>query len=366
MQADELLTETVTANAEKRKQAKINASNDAKDAVVSNSEKEAQVTIQNDNKEVKSTQSTFAKMTVAANLYGVAYQTMSNDNLSASQKWEMFALQAAGQAAISMLTMDLAKGEAENTVRLPGILGKLLGEMPYPAAMATYAAVTALLGGLMGMAVSQVTKSKAQISQVTGASSASAGKLTTGMLQYGEGNVNEFTDPGTLTVGRHYNVDAADGHTYRARYMGKDAKTHLTNGPEFHLVGEKGQEAIIDAHTTRNIRMNDPEIWHSIQTLYNGGSLRHSTRRRGVRAFADGNMEDFEEMSAGGANGTNGSNGSNEIIAGLQASLDRNSAVLERALEEGIKGIFDVYGKGGLLDSYDTGKKTVMRHGERY
>ena len=363
MQADELLTETVTANAEKRKQAKINASNDAKNAVVSNSEKEAQVTIQNDNKEAKSTQSTFAKMTAAANLYGAAYQTMSNDNLSASQKWEMFALQAAGQAAISMLTMDLAKGEAENTVRLPGILGKLLGEMPYPAAMATYAAVTAILGGLMGMAVSQVTKSKAQISQVTGASSASAGKLTTGMLQYGEGNVNEFTDPGTLTVGRHYNVDAADGRTYRARYMGKDAKTHLTNGPEFHLVGEKGQEAIIDAHTTRNIRMNDPEIWHSIQTLYNGGSLSHSTRRRGVRAFADGNMEDFEEMSAGGTNGTNGNN---EIIAGLQASLDRNSAVLERALEEGIKGIFDVYGKGGLLDSYDTGKKTVMRHGERY
>ena len=50
----------------------------------------------------------------------------------------------------------------------------------------------------------------------------------------------------------------------------------------------------------------------------------------------------------------------------LQASLDRNSDVLERALTDGIRGVFNVYGKGGLVDSYDTGKKNASRHGERY
>jgi hypothetical protein len=301
-------------------------------------------------------------MTAAANLYGIAYQTMSNDNLDASQKFEMFALQAAGNAAIGMLTMDLAKGEAENTVRLPGILGKLLGEMPTPVAMATFAAITAILGGLMGMAVSKVTKSKAQISQVTGAS-ASAGKLATGMLTYADGNVNEFTDPGSLTPGKQYNVDGRDGKTYRARYMGEGAKTHITNGPEFHLVGEKGREAIIDAHTTRNIQLNEPEIWGAIKTLYNGGSLHHSTRRRGVRAFADGNLDEFE-MADGGSMMAEGMD-----LAAVKDSLDRNSAVQEALLErlnEPIVAQNILYGPDGLPAILKKLQKEANRHGEKY
>ena len=315
-----------------------------------------------------STQSAFAKMTQAANLYGIAYSAMSNDNLSTTQKFEMMAVQAAGQAAISMLTADLAAGEAKNSVQLPGILGKLLGEMPFPAAMATFAIVTGLLGGLMGLAVSKITKSKSQIAQATGASGANAGKLTTGMLTYAEGNVNEFTDPASLTPGRQYNVDGADGKTYRARYMGKGAKTHITNGPEFHLVGEAGREAIIDAKTTRQIQMDEPGIWKAIKTLYRGGRLS-PVRRRGMAAFADGNIDELEEMGADGiaAYGTGGAGGmSPEQMAAFQSSLDRNNELLERALNEGIKGVFDVHGAHGLVNTYDTAKREALRHGERY
>lgn len=314
-----------------------------------------------------SSQSSFAKMIQAANLYGMAYQTMSNDNLSTSQKVQMFALQAAGQATMAMLTTDLAEGQAKNTVQMPGILGKLLGEMPYPAAIATFAAITALMGGLMALAVSQVSKSKSEIAQVTGAG-VSQGRLSTGMLTYAEGNVNEFTDPSTLTPGRSYNVDSADGHTYRAKFTGSDPGTHITNGPEFHLVGERGREAIIDAHTTRLLQMDDTGIWQSIQTLYNGGGLRSVARRRGrgMRAFAEGNIDEFDDVAAttGGATATDGMG--TDVVASLQASLDRNSAVLERAITEGIKGVFDVHGKGGLIDSYDTGKKQTRRYGTRY
>ncbi len=183
------------------------------------------------------------------------------------------------------------------------------------------------------------------------------------MLAYAEGNVNEFSDPASLTPGRSYNVDAADGKTYRAKYTGTKPSTHLTNGPEFHLSGEKGREMIIDADTTRQITMNDNMIWRAIKTLSGGGRLSNNRTRkagRGIAAFADGNVDDFDIMGGGQDIVDDG------MIASLQQSIDRNSDVLERALTEGIKGVFDVYGKGGLVDSYDTGKKNATRHGERY
>lgn len=309
----------------------------------------------------QSTQSMFAKMTQAANLYGIAYQAMSNDNLSASQKFEMIAVQAAGQAGIAMLTADWSADAAKVEGSLPAILAECLKINPIWGT-AIFAALTAVLGGLMGMAMSKIAKGKSEIAQATGAS-VGAGRLSTGMLTYAEGNVNEFTDPNTLTPGRSYNVDGADGRTYRAKYTGKDPRTHITNGPEFHLVGEKGREAIIDAHTTRLIQMDHTGIWSAIQTLYNGGSLRHvSVRRRGrgVPAFADGNIDEF------GIDVTGGTGMDMSQMKSLQDSIDRQSMLLEDLRINGIKATFDVYGKGGLVDSYDTGKKTVNRHGERY
>lgn len=309
----------------------------------------------------QSTQSMFAKMTQAANLYGIAYQAMSNDNLSASQKFEMIAVQAAGQAGIAMLTADWSADAAKVEGSLPAILAECLKINPIWGT-AIFAALTAVLGGLMGMAMSKIAKGKAEIAQATGAS-VGAGRLSTGMLTYAEGNVNEFTDPNTLTPGRSYNVDGADGRTYHAKYTGKDPRTHITNGPEFHLAGEKGREAIIDAHTTRLIQMDHTGIWSAIQTLYNGGSLRHvSVRRRGrgVPAFADGNIDEF------GIDVTGGTGMDMSQMKSLQDSIDRQSMLLEDLRINGIKATFDVYGKGGLVDSYDTGKKTVNRHGERY
>jgi hypothetical protein len=323
----------------------------------------------NDKKAVKSSKTSFAAMTAAANMYGVAYQTMSNDNLSTAQKVEMMIVQAAGQAAISMLTAQLAADTGATASHAPSWVSQTLSQMgPYagPVAVGVF---TALIGGLLGVATSKIAKSKSQIAQATGASAASAGKLTTGMLTYAEGNVNEFTDPASLTPGRSYNVDAADGKTYRAKYTGTAPKTHLTNGPEFHLVGEAGREAIIDARTTRLMQTDDTGIWHAIQTLYNGGRVGNSrTRRgRGMAAFADGNVEEFEDAMSGNGVAAHGNGGlSTEQMAAFQSSLDRNNELLERALADGIHARFDVYGKGGLVDSYDTGKKNLTRHGERH
>lgn len=341
------------------------ASTKATQTIVQNNKKQLQSTTDTHKKEKDSAKNTYSAMAAAMNMYGLAYQVMSNENMSSTQKFLTFALQSAGQVAIAMLTTNMLQTDAQSKIELPGILGKAASQLGPIAGPIAFAAMTALLGGLMAVATSKVSKSKSQISQVTGAS-VSAGRLSTGMLTYAEGNVNEFTDPSTLTPGQQYNVDAADGHTYRARYMGSNPTTHLTNGPEFHLVGERGREAIIDANTTRQLKMNDTGIWNAIQTLYNGGSVR-SVRRSGMRNFTTGNLDDFADASAadmatadGAATETTG------VVSSLQASLDRNSDVLERAMREGIKGVFDIHGKGGLVDSYDRGKKEANRHGEKY
>ena len=347
-------------------QAKIDASNMATQQIQKNQQELKKGETETDKSMTQSGQSMYAKLIQSANLYGIAYQAMSNDNLSTSQKFQMIALQTAGQTAISMLTADFTKSAGEMEGSLPAILAKCLKIDPIWGAV-IFAGLTGLLGGLMGIATSKVAKSKSQISQATGAS-VGAGRLSTGMLTYAEGNVNEFTDPESLTPGRHYDVDGADGRTYRAKYMGRNAKTHITNGPEFHLVGEKGREAIIDAHTTRNIQMNDPEIWRTIQTLYNGGSaarMRSLRRGRGVRTFADGNMDEFEEMIDGGTI----ESGMGFDPLALQGSLDRNSAVQEALLERLNEPIYAqniLYGPDGLPNVLRKLTKEASRHGEKY
>lgn len=347
-------------------QSKIDASNAATQAVIANNKKQQQSTADTQGKEVRGTKSTFAAMAAAMNMYGIAYQTMSNDNMSSTQKFLTFALQSAGQVAIAMLTTNMLQTDAQSKVELPGILGQAASQLGPVAGPIAFAAMSALLGGLMGMAMSKVSKSKSQIAQVTGAS-VSAGRLSTGMLTYAEGNVNEFTDPSSLTPGQRYNVDAADGKTYRARYMGANPTTHLTNGPEFHLVGERGREAIIDANTTRRLQMNDTGIWQAIQTLYNGGRVR-ATRQRGggMSNFADGNLDEFADGASAQGSAGSAQPAFTDMLAAIQASLDRNSEVMEKAVRNGIKGVFNVYGKGGIIDSYDTGKKNVGRYGEKY
>lgn len=347
-------------------EAQIAASNQAAEAQVLNAKKVESATSKTNKSNESGTHSAFSKMAQAANMYGLAYQIMSNDNMTATQKFLTFALQSAGQTAIAMLTTNLAQTEAQSTTELPGILGKAASQLGPIAGPIAFAAMSALLGGLMAVAVSKVSKSKSQISQATGAS-VSSGRLSTGMLTYAEGNVNEFTNPSSLTPGQQYNVDAADGNTYRARYMGSNPTTHITNGPEFHLVGERGREAIIDADTTRQLQMNETGIWQAIQTLYNGGSVSSVRRNRsGMTNFASGNLSDFTETANVQSSDMSDMLSGNSMIAALQASLDRNSEVMEKAVSSGIKGVFNVYGKDGLIDSYDKGKKKANRYGEKY
>ena len=343
----------------------VESSNNATNAINANFHSQGETAKKENHKIQIGTESMFAKMTSAANMYGMAYQVMSNNNLSTSQKVQLLAVQAAGQAAISALTATFAETTAETTARTPSVFAWLWSKLGW-GAIPVFALFTGGLGALMGLATSAITKSKSQIAKVTGAS-VSAGRLATGMQTYAEGNVNEMTDPSTLTPGRHYNVDGSDGKTYRARYMGEGAKTHITSGPEFHLVGEKGQEAIIDAHTTRLIRMNDTGIWRDIQTLYNGGSLSAVTRRRrgrGMKAFAEGNLEELD--GAYEAHETNGTYGD---LDAMTEAMNRQSAVQEALLErlrEPIVAQNIWTGPDGIPNMYNKMQREAVRHGVKY
>ena len=156
--------------------------------------------------------------------------------------------------------------------------------------------------------------------------------------------------------------DGAFNEETRARYMGRNPKTHITNGPEFHLAGERGREMIIDAGTTHEIVYNEPAVMKAIKMLSGGGRMQHMSamrRGRGMTAFADGNLDDFEgnPMSPMSPMGD---------MSQMQASIDRQNELLADLRKNGIKAYFDTYGKGGLIDSYDSGKKTVQRYGQPY
>lgn len=363
--ADTSVTNAKIANNERLKANEIDVSNEKKDIVVNNSKVATNTQTNNDKKTARISKETFAAMTAAANMYGTAYQAMSNDNLSTAQKVEMMIVQIAGQALISLLTAQLAADTGETASHAPSWVSKTLSELGPVGGPVAVGVLSALIGGLLGLATSKIGKSKSQIAQVTGASS-SAGRLSTGMLTYAKGNVNEFTDPSILTPGRKYNVDSADGRTYMARYMGSNPRTHITNGPEFHLAGERGREMIIDAGTTRQITMNENEIWRAIQTLSGGGSLRHVIKRgRGVSTYASGNVSDFSGYSDY-SDYYDGVSINPEQVTALQVSINRQNELLERALSEGIRGVFNVHGPDGLVANYDRGKKNAKRHGERY
>ena len=376
----DLITENYAAAADAQANAYVNARNTQADGVINASNRETDIEVSNQNKvknnnkqtnlEIsQNTSSMYARMTAALNLYGVAYQAMSNANLDATQRFQMIALQAVGNVAMVGLEVALTEAFGKTAVNQAVALSKDNANHGSILGPILWAVGSAVLGGLMGLAASKIAQSKSQIAQATGAS-VGAGRLTTGMLTYAEGNVNELTDPASLTPGRQYNVDGADGKTYRARYMGKGAKTHITNGPEFHLVGEAGREAIIDAKTTRLLQMNETGIWRDIQTLYNGGSISGlSTRRRrgGVRAYAEGNIGEFEDMADGGTTAVNGTDGMG--MEQMLTALDRNSAIQEALLERLNQPIYAqniLYGPDGLPNVINKLNKEAQRHGEKY
>jgi len=263
-----------------------------------------------------SAQSMYAKMTQAANLYGVAYQVMSNENMTATQKFGMIAIQAAGNAAITGLNIAMSETVAQTTADSPAVLSKLWKQLGW-AAVPVYAIFTGLLGGLMGMAASAISKGKSEISSATGQG---GGRLVTGMLTYAEGN---------------YPVLGADGKTYNAKYEGRPETGIYSGGARFGIFSEKKPEAIIDGDTTERILLDYPKIWRDILTIKKHGRLKEA-----YATYAGGNAEEiaayYKADQQAAANTVANAKGTVEVstaeLENLSEAIDTLNGILERGI----------------------------------
>lgn len=308
----------------------------------------------------KNTSAAFSSMMQAANLYGIAYQAVSNENLSAEQKVAMIGLQAAGQAAMAALSTDLTKSEGEVAAGLPGLLQKCLGINPIAGA-AIFAALTALLGAGLAAATSQVAKSKSKIASVTGASS---GKLATGMLTYAGGKLPEVSDGSTVgnggrggrvlrrgvqPSGARYTVTGNDGVDYSAAFENELQTKLYRGGAHFGIFSEKRPEIVIGGADTAKILSEYPFLYDGILAVHRGQDPRLAMNfgyiNRQIELLSQGRfgrgslkMSAFDEGTlpdmVGGSTALNGGMDEGAALGGSSVQMMQTLGLMNELLQD--------------------------------
>ena len=336
-------------------------------------EETIQVETKSDKKKTDLAKTMYAAMIQGANLYGVAYGVVADQNLNTQQKVNQFMLQSVGNMINSMLSALLAEEIAKAAAGESGLVAKAFGTNPWAAA-AIIAAGTAAIGAAMGLMMSQISKSQSQIASATGASSG-AGKLATGMLTYAKGRYpvyadGVYADDGNGRVqGQVVSVRGDDGRDYMAKYQ-PQLRTGVVNGPHLGIVGEKGAELIVDHGTYEGLKRYDPETLRRIYAMkmYGQRSVDFGRaartgnevllNRSGVRRYADGNVEDVLARNGAGEGGTEG------MMAGMQETLAELTAVLAAVKAEGIQAKMEYLGSSGAKSTMDKGDRFLRRVGK--
>lgn len=231
---------------------------------------------------------------------------------------------------------EAVKSEADSTearmnLSLAGAVAKcfdFLGPIAGPIAAAV---VTATLNGLLQWAISSAFSKKSSSNKKSNM------KVTSGMLTYDSGNVQDLRP----FVGN-------DGSLYWAT---EDSKPHngvslltqptaTTINGQPSLVAENGPELVIGRETTQAMMMNNPQL---LKTLVN-----YDRNYSGRRAYDNGNVAETSPTVAAGASVTDEmvSAQANTNVALLQAV----NTLLQR-LEQPIEAKIDMYGRGKLYDS---------------
>lgn len=346
----------------------------------------------------RSQKSTMASMIQSANLYGITYNTVMNDNLSATQKTGMIMLQSVsqmfmsmtslmGSAMINQLTAKTAETTGEVALDQTAGIARLFKDHNFWVAMGLTAALTGLLGAGMALANRKMQKSKAEIAAATGASQ---GRLTTGMLTYASGKYNgdkkrkqgrmasgmvTFADG--YVSGHSYEVDGADGKQYDAKFVGNvsDMGTGIKRGTHFGIFSEVKPEMVIDGDTTALMHNKYPMLESAIMKLHRTGSLNMSDmialnysgisrtidtlsrsgalggRMGGFRmpTFAEGRYPDMADVDMGGMTGADGM-GQNGNLQMQQ--LNETLAMLQQTLAGGIN---------ATMSTHDASKKLAKQ-----
>lgn len=242
------------------------------------------------------------------------------------------------------LQSDADLTRAQTTFSIVGAIGKcfaFLGPIAGPiAAAVVMATLNGLLQWALGAAFSK--KSKSSTSPNT--------KLTTGMLTYDSGNVQDLK-PFVADNGEVYWAKEDDGKQMQGVQMLTSPTATTVNGQP-SLVAENGPEIVIGRETTHAMMMNNPGLLKALVNYDRNYSGRNSARR----AFDDGNVSDVlaAGTQAGNGNLSSGASATGDMIAANAASnaalLQAVNALLDR-LSQPINAKIDMYGRGNLYDS---------------
>lgn len=253
------------------------------------------------------------------------------NSLIASSEQELVAEKQA--AAAENATTAVTEAGVEYTAGMASGAAKTIGELGWWG-IPLIAAIGAVLGGLMSLA-------KGALSNAFGGKSAAGTKnnikVTSGMLTYDAGNVQDFS-PYVSENGSLYWAKDDDGKQHHGvNLLSVPTATSINGRPS--LVAENGPEIVIGRETTKAMMIDEPQLF---KTLVNF-DRNHSGRR----AYDAGNVADAAAIVSDSA----AHDGAGVSISGADAVLLQAVNALLQRLNEPIEAKIDMYGRGKLYDS---------------
>lgn len=231
---------------------------------------------------------------------------------------------------------DAQRTQGEVTFSIAGAMAKcfeFLGPIAGPIAAAV---VMSTLMGLLQWALSSAFSGKKKNS-----SKATNTKVTSGMLTYDSGNVQDLR-PFVGNDGSLYWASENNKPHDGVSLLTQPTATTINGQPS--LVAENGPELVIGRETTQAMMMNNPQLLKALVNYDRNYSGRSASRR----AFDNGNVGETIGNLPSGASATDDL---------LTASTASNAALLQAVeallvrLDEPIEARIDMYGRGKLYDS---------------
>lgn len=219
-------------------------------------------------------------------------------------------------------------------LRSAGIFGWCVSTLGPIAGPIAYSAMMSILMGLLNFAISKIGGSD---KTNTNTNTKSNIKVTSGMLTYDSGNVQDLRpfvgDDGSLYWATEDNKPH-EGVSLLTR------PTATTINGQRALVAENGPELVIGRETTRAMMMNNPQLLKAL--------VNYDRNYSGRRAYDTGNIAETSPTISAGATV------SDEMAiaqANTNVALLQAVETLLQRLEQPIEAKIDMYGHGKLYDS---------------
>lgn len=230
--------------------------------------------------------------------------------------------------------LEVAHQQAMAALRSAGIFGWCVSTLGPVAGPIAYAAMMAILIGLLNFAISKVGGS--DNSNNSNAKSSNT-KIVSGMLTYDSGNVQDLR-PFVGNDGSLYWATEDDKPHNGVSLLTQPTATSINGQPS--LVAENGPELVIGRETTQAMMMNNPQLLKAL--------VNYDRNYSGRRAYDTGNIAETSPAVATGASV------SDEVVsyqAKTNVALLQAVNTLLQRLEQPIEAKIDMYGRGKLYDS---------------